>query len=66
LLQLMEDMTTMPGDEATVSLREITIETLPAITSLAVAPEQQHFVANNAFSIAQAYFLRDIAWFRAV
>ncbi len=63
----MEDTTTtMPGDAAIVSLREITIETVLAITSLAVAPDQQRFVTSNAISIAQAYFLRDIAWFRGV
>jgi len=56
----------MPGDDAIVSLREITIDTVLEITRLAVAPEQQRFVLSNGESIAQAYFLRDIAWFRGV
>ncbi len=37
-----------------------------SICKLAVAPSQQHFVASNAVSIAQAYFERETAWFRAV
>lgn len=53
------------GSQPTVTLREITIETLPAICDLAVAPEQTAFVTSNAFSIAQAYFIPE-AWFRAI
>jgi diamine N-acetyltransferase len=52
--------------EATISLREITKENLRNILGLKVAPEQERFVASNAVSIAQAYFDRDIAWFRAI
>jgi diamine N-acetyltransferase len=48
-----------------VTLREITSETVRAVTKLAVAPEQQGFVAPNAVSLAQALFSDD-AWYRAV
>ncbi len=58
--------TMMPGRDAVVTLREITRETVRTITALKVAPEQTGFVATNAESIAQAYFDRDVAWFRAV
>jgi diamine N-acetyltransferase len=47
-------------------LREITGDTLWPIMTLAVAPDQKHFVAGNAESIAQAYFHREVAWFRAI
>lgn len=53
------------GPRPAVTLREITIETLSAVCDLAVAPEQTNLVATNAFSIAQAYFIRE-AWFRAI
>jgi len=56
----------MKSDGAIVTLREISAETVRAICDLKVAPHQQHFVAPNAISIAQAYFERDNAWFRAV
>ncbi len=49
-----------------VSLREITKETVRAITRLKVSPEQERFVASNAVSIAEAYFSPDTAWFRAI
>lgn len=55
-----------PGDDATVTLREVTKETVRAIVSLKVSPEQEQFVASNAVSIAQAYFERETAWFRAI
>lgn len=48
-----------------VSLREITAETVRQITSLAVSPEQQRFVASNAVSLAQALFSQE-AWYRAI
>lgn len=51
--------------DATVSLREITEETLEDILSLKVAPSQEHFVAPNDRSIAQAHFSKN-AWFRAI
>ena len=51
---------------ATVTLREVTKENLWSIFALEVAPEQSSFVATNEMSIAQAYFDREIAWFRAI
>lgn len=51
---------------AKVELREITNETLRPILKLAVAPDQQNYVAPNAVSIAEAYFNRDEAWFRGI
>ncbi len=50
---------------AVVSLREITADTLRAILRLKVRPDQEKFVADNATSIAQAYF-EPKAWFRAI
>jgi diamine N-acetyltransferase len=49
----------------TVTLREITAETVRAVTQLSVADSQQGFVAPNAVSLAQALFSDD-AWYRAV
>jgi diamine N-acetyltransferase len=49
-----------------VSLREISNETLRPILRLKVKSEQEKYVASNAVSIAQAYFHRDNAWFRAI
>ena len=49
----------------TVELREITGDTVRAICRLAVAPDQEGFVAPNAVSIAEAYFEPN-AWFRAI
>ena len=54
------------SSETTISLREITKDNLRDIFKLRVAPEQERFVATNAISIAQAYFDRDVAWFRAI
>ncbi len=48
-----------------ISLREITADTVRQITSLAVRPKQQCFVASNAISLAQALFSPD-AWYRAI
>jgi diamine N-acetyltransferase len=56
----------IPPRTADVSLREVTKENLRDVLRLAVAPEQEKFVASNAVSIAQAYFHRDNAWFRAI
>ena len=50
----------------TVSLREITRDTLRPILDLNVAESQQGFVAPNARSIAEAHFEGDKAWFRAI
>jgi diamine N-acetyltransferase len=49
-----------------VSLREVTPENLYQVCALRVAPHQEGFVAPNAYSIAQAYFEREAAWFRAI
>jgi len=48
-----------------VSLREITANTVRAVTSLSVAENQKHFVASNAVSLAQALFAPE-AWYRAI
>lgn len=54
------------GPTSMISLREITKENLRDIFRLKVAPEQERFVASNSISIAQAYFDREVAWFRAI
>lgn len=56
-----------PGPEATVSLREITGDTLRAVIKLSdtLTAPKKFMVAPNAVSIAQAYF-EPKAWFRAV
>lgn len=48
-----------------VSLREVTRDTLAAVLKLSPRPENQRFVASNAVSVAQAHFHPE-AWFRAV
>lgn len=58
-------MTEEVGPEATVSLREITEETVGKVLRLKVAPGQEQFVATNAESIAEAHFSK-LAWFRAI
>ena len=58
----------MPIDTAhgsVVTLQEITADTVRAVTSLRVTPEQESYVASNAVSIAQAHFHKE-AWFRAI
>ena len=50
---------------AETTLREITKETVRAVTKLDVGPDQQGLVAPNAVSIAEAHF-EPKAWFRAV
>ncbi len=50
---------------AVVLLREVTAQTVRAVTDLRVSTLQQSYVASNAVSIAQAYFHPE-AWFRAV
>lgn len=49
----------------TISLRQITADTVRQITDLSVSPEQQGFVASNAVSLAQALFTEE-AWYRAI
>jgi diamine N-acetyltransferase len=48
-----------------VTLREVTKEDHVTVLDLRVTPEQEKFVAGNAFSVAQAYF-EEKAWFRAI
>lgn len=55
-----------PGPDAKIMLREVTADTVRQICRLKVRPDQERFVAPNAVSIAEAYFHRDRAWFRAV
>ncbi len=55
----------IPSRNAVVSLREVTADTLRSILRLKVSPQQEQFVADNATSIAQAYF-EPKAWFRAI
>jgi diamine N-acetyltransferase len=55
----------VPGINADVTLREVTRDTLWAVLNLRVSKEQEHFVAPNAVSIAQAHYSRE-AWFRAI
>lgn len=50
---------------AILTLREITKDTVRLITALKVSAEQTNFVADNATSIAEAYF-EPKAWFRAI
>jgi diamine N-acetyltransferase len=56
----------MPKLAPTITLREITKETLDDILDLRVSDRQKQFVASNAKSIAQAHFAQDVAWFRAI
>ena len=62
----MSDPTTV-NPEATVNLREITEETVVEICRLSdtLTEPQDHMVAPNALSIAQAHFSQ-YAWFRAI
>ena len=55
----------MKVEPARVSLREITAETVIAVSRLAVADSQKGFVAPNAVSLAQALFAPE-AWYRAI
>ena len=55
----------MKVETTRVSLREITAETVIAITRLAVDDSQKGFVAPNAVSLAQALFAPE-AWYRAI
>ena len=61
----MTDKTPTITRDSTVSLREVTADTVRMICRLDVSEEQKHFVAPNAVSIAQAYF-EPKAWFRAI
>lgn len=48
-----------------VSLREITSETVVPVVKLSVSEGQKKFVATNAVSLAQALFAPE-AWYRAI
>jgi diamine N-acetyltransferase len=61
----MTDVTPTLTRNSSISLREVTAETVRAICRLEVNEEQKHFVAPNAVSIAEAYF-ESKAWFRAI
>lgn len=50
---------------ATVSLRPITSTNVREILDLRVSPEQEKFVAPNAYSLSEALF-EPKAWYRAV
>jgi diamine N-acetyltransferase len=52
-------------DLDTVTLREITSETVIPVIRLAVTDAQKGFVAPNAVSLAQALFAEE-AWYRAI
>ncbi len=56
----------MITSESTVSLREVSEDNLFPVLNLSVAETQKQYVATNATSIAQAYFARERAWFRAI
>ena len=51
---------------SSVTLREITKESVRRICALEVAPHQQSYVARVAVSIAEAHFSPGEAWFRAI
>lgn len=57
---------TAPTNTSIVSFREVTPENIWTIFKLEVAESQRTFVAPNEMSIAQAYFAREEAWFRAI
>jgi diamine N-acetyltransferase len=56
-----------PGSEASISLREITADTVREICRLTdtLTPPKRYMVAPNAVSLAQAYF-EEHAWFKAI
>lgn len=61
----MSEEKTAVRPDATVTLREITKETLRDILRLKVTEGQDNFVAPNAISISEAYF-EPKAWFRGI
>ncbi|HEY8323886.1 MAG TPA: GNAT family N-acetyltransferase [Ktedonobacterales bacterium] len=62
---MTQNQTPQAQHDAAVTLREVTKDTVGDVCSLQVATEQREYVANNAFSIAQAHF-EPKAWFRAI
>lgn len=61
----MSEEKTAVRPDATVTLREITRDTVRDILRLEVAKSQADFVAPNAVSISEAHFEPN-AWFRAI
>lgn len=61
----MSDIEPTVNQDARITLREVTAETVNAILRLSVKEHQKQLVASNAVSIAQAHF-RPEAWFRAI
>lgn len=59
------DASIHPTVSSAVSFREVTARTVREICQLKTTVAQEHFVAPNAASIAQAYFNK-LAWFRAI
>lgn len=55
----------MANPQQSVSLREITADTVIPVVKLSVAEGQQRLVAPNAVSLAQALFAPE-AWYRAI
>lgn len=55
----------MEPAQSPISLREITADTVRAVTKLSVREDQTCFVASNAVSLAQALFAPE-AWYRAI
>lgn len=51
--------------KSNITLRKVTKENFRAVAKLSVADDQKNFVANNAFSMAEASFEEE-AWFRAI
>lgn len=56
----------MITSQSIITLREVTNENFWPVINLSVAENQERMVASNAASIAQAYFNRECAWFRAI
>lgn len=56
----------MVDSNSAVSLREVTKNNLWPVMKLRVSEAQERFVAFNSESIAEAYFSRESAWFRAI
>lgn len=55
-----------PNSASVVTLQPVTPDNLCQVLRLQVAEAQSRFVASNAVSIAEAYFQREHAWFRAI
>ena len=61
-------MDTTVGPHSEVTLREVTLETLWPVCELSktLSPAHRHMVADNAFSIAEAHYHPQKAWYRAI